>query len=277
MRFRNLALTVTASIILAGAAIAQVTKSYLPGCGPAQGMTFLAELAARQDALADAQATTRGLRKQLAALTDQYNNIGCKPGMAGLCAELSADLRDTRSDIRANSAFTTAMAAAVDAYRRQQPFVTPAGEACLRCKSPGDFNCLNPGLVAGFSPQEMPKLGEAAGGGSSVSSASSAASGSGPSSGRVGANLQPWPQPQTHPQSAPSSSQRSGVLPAQPARSSYAQASKAPRRQGRCCAWTTDSGAKGCVMNLTVEQCQQKSFQHVWVNGSCEGTRCVVQ
>ena len=212
MRLRNLALGAAASMILsmglAGAAMAQATKMNIPGCGPAQGEIYAAELKAREDALAAARETRQALRTELAELTAAYNGASCAPGMPGLCAELSADRADVSAAIQANNAFVADLFEAVDSYRRQQPFVTPMGQACLRCKSPGDFACENPGTAAGFAPPPMPTMAAVerrrgarasrpavSGGPVAGATPSGPTHGSGPLQGNVTANLQPRAQP----------------------------------------------------------------------------------
>lgn len=212
MRFRDLILGAAASMMvsmgLAGPVLAQAAKMNIPGCGPAEGEIFAAELKAREDALAAARETRQALRAELAELTDKYHKADCKPGMAGLCAELKADRDDVEAMIQANNAFVADLFDAVDAYRRQQPFVTPMGQACLRCKSPGDFACENPGLAAGFTPPKMPTMAGverrrgARASGAPVSGApvpgappSGPHHGSAPLQGNVTANLQPRAQP----------------------------------------------------------------------------------
>lgn len=159
MSARNLLLFVPALMILGGSSFAQTTKMNLPGCGPDQEVIYKEGLAIRQNVLEAAKAADDALRAELRTLTNSYARLRCAgtSGDGGTCAALKSSIAATRGTIAENSSFTSALAAAAYAYRIQQPFVTPSGEACLRCKSPGDFSCIEPGLAPGFQPPGMPK------------------------------------------------------------------------------------------------------------------------
>lgn len=157
MLFRNAIIALAAFLAFSNSTNAQLNKMNVPGCGPAQEAIYKEQLALRQDAHQSAEAVTKSLRAQLASLTATYAKLGCSTSPSDFCATLGPLIAATRAAASDSAKSSNALGNATYKYRVQQPFVTPTGAACLRCKSPGDFNCPKPGTTPGFPPQELPK------------------------------------------------------------------------------------------------------------------------